>query len=252
MFSIIRQIFFIALIFLAVSAAAYEKAVVNLGFAYDRFRYSESNMDEQGWLPGIYLGSEWIVNPQYSVRARADYYRGNLTYNGSAFDGTPILNNKTKDWILNIELGSDINLNERVAFNIGLATRIWYDDLVISYTRKTTYYYLPVGLTYNFNGGFSLKAVQNYWLVGNHVATMSSVPHTPPYSDINVKQPSGTGWGVELLYRATNNSKANLEIAVYWREWHVDASTTEQSGGQTLYEPKNKSDTLGFNLGVAF
>lgn len=252
MFTAFRKIFFIVLICVATSAIAYEKTEIRLGGSYDRFRYSEAPMDEQGWLPGVYLGGKWIFTPQYALRARVDYFWGNLTYNGSTETGTPIVNNKTKDWILNVDLGGDIQLNERVSFNIGLATRIWYDDLVISYTRKTTYYYLPVGFTYHFNGGFTLSAVQNYWLVGNNVSNLSSVPNTPPYSNVTLKQPSGTGWGVALGWRASNNPKTNFETSIYWREWHVDASSSAQSGGKTVVEPKNKTDILGFTLGVVF
>ncbi len=252
MFVTLRSLFLIAAISTAGSAFAYEKTLIRMGGAYERFRYTEPVMTEDGWLPGLYLGGKWIFDQQHSLRARADYFNGNLSYNGSTFSGAPISNLKTKDWILNIEIGGDIQLNERVSLNLGLAQQIWNDDMVSSFVRKTTYSYLPVGLTYNFTPQLWLKAVQYYWLVGYNQTNMSMVPHTPPYSDVKMKQPSGTGWAFELGWTANNNAKVNLEGTIYYREWHVNQSENAVSGGQTVYEPANKTDILGFNLGVIF
>lgn len=228
------------------------KSQYRFGLAYERFGYSEPAMTENGWLPGLYLGGKWNLDPTHALRIRVDYFNGNLSYNGSTFSGAPISNVKTKDWILNIEIGGDIQLNKRVALNIGLAQQYWNDNISNSFVRKTTYSYLPVGLTYNFTPNLWLKAVQNYWLVGYNETDMSMVPNNPPYGTIKMKQPSGSGWGVEMGWTANNNAKVNIEGTVFYREWHVNQSQNAENGGQTFYEPSNKTDIFGFNLGIVF
>lgn len=240
----------ISLISCGTLVRANENTEVHLGGAYERLRYAEDVMDEKGWLPGIYLGLKRIINDDFALRARIDYYNGNLSYNGSTWTGTPIIDNKTKDWVRIIELGGDYRLNDKLFFNLGLGERIWVNDLVISYTRRTSYYYVPAGVTYYFGQGFFLKAVQNFWIVGSNVSNLSSVSSS--YNDVNVKQASGGGWGGELGYRASNNPQVNLEVSIYYKEWRVNKSETEPSGSTTVFEPKNKTDIMGINLGVVF
>lgn len=235
----------------AVSATAYQRTEYHLGGAYDRVRYSEANMDEKGWLPGGYFGVKWVFDYPYALNARIDYYNGNLKYNGSTFSGTPVLDNSTKDWIRNIEVMGDVRAGA-FTFHMGLGERVWFNDLVISYTRRTTYYYLPVGFTWEDPSGFYLKALQNFFLVGYNVSTLSSVSHTPPYGDVMVPQRVGNGWSAEIGWRDTSHPAVNLELAAYYKEWHVNDSESESTGGTSVIEPKNKTDILGFNLGIVF
>lgn len=246
-----HRFLFIGLVIFGHSAMAYQGTKYRVGAAYDRIRFSEALMDEQGWLPGIYGAVQWVYDYPYALNARIDYFQGNLMYNGSTVEGTPILNNKTKDWIRNTELVLDIRSGVFV-FHIGVAQRVWNDDLVISYNRLTTYYYLPVGFTVYDPSGFYFTALQNYFLIGENVSQLSQVRNTPPYNDVEMKQRSGTGFKLEAGWRERSASTTNYEFAVYYQEWRINASDTAQSGGREWVEPKNKTDILGFNLGVSF
>lgn len=242
---------------LATSVAnAYQGTQYRIGGAYERIRYSEGVMDEQGWLPGAYAGARWIFDYPYVISARVDYFNGNLKYNGSTWDNgsgsTPVLNLTTKDWIRTTEVLGEVRAGA-FTFLIGLGQRVWSNDLVISYTRETTYWYLPVGFTFlDVNSGLYFKAVENYFLIGSNTSRLSEISHNPPYSDVTMKQRSGSGFTLELGWQGRNNPQYNVEAAVYYREWHVNASDTEVTGNQIVFEPKNKTDILGFNLGLVF
>lgn len=252
MFKVLRHSFCLVAIFCATSVQVYASTEYKLGIAYDNINYTENNMTEKGWIPGVYLGFRWVLDAIHALRLRVDYSSGNLKLNGTNWGSEYYDGVTTKDNILNVDLGADFRLNERVFFSIGLAQRIWNDNMVVSFTRKSTYSYLPVGLTYFFSPNLFFKAVQNYWLVGSTQVNMSSIPHTPPYNDVKVSLPSGNGWSTELGWRANNNPSTNIEFTIYYRQWAVNQSESEMTGGVTYTQPSNKTNNLGFNLGVLF
>lgn len=216
-----------------------------LDLQYQHLTYEEpSVMTEEGQFSVFRGEAFWWYFGDYGASVGGYYTDGNLNYSGSTFGGTPV-KVVTKDYIFEYFLKVHAKItNWELSF--GYAHRVWHNDLVISYTRKTKYDYYPLSVTYNFEPFYG-RFEYRIWGQGKNLSTMSRVD--PTARDVTFSQNSGTGWVLEagVVY-----PWGPLKVKTYlaWDYWSVANSDIQNDNTQNLIEPENNTTTI--ILGVGF
>ncbi|MGE3683874.1 MAG: hypothetical protein AB7G93_19315 [Bdellovibrionales bacterium] len=219
----------------------------HLDYTYTDFTYKEPGvMSEKGRLAGVRGEVGLNLLSWLALSAGGQYQDGNLNYDGSTFDGTPI-KTVTKDYIRDTRALIHI-VASSVSLSFGIAQRYWYDDLVISYRRRTRYDYKPIILTYHQNGLY-VSYEHVLWDKGWNKSHMSDV-------DSNRRDPEftlgkGSGMGVELGYLMPG-SRVSTRVFVKYHKWKVKESDIQSDGTQALVEPNNNTTTYQIGIGLAF
>ncbi len=118
----------------------------------------------------------------------------------------------------------------------------WY------YTRRSQYFYMPLGARFDPMDDLYIKAQYNLFLLGNQTSYLNSAQ--PAYPDVMNEQHDG--WGLDIA--------GNYEFATDWsvygfyRYWSVEkseiANGNTQLGYVTWFEPDNTTNEFG--LGIAY
>lgn len=220
---------------------------LNLDYTYTDIVYKEPGlMNEKGRLAGVRgeVGINFLG--VMGISAGGEYQDGNLYYDGSTFSGTPV-KQVTKDYFRRTEFLAHI-LYGSMTLSAGLAERYWFNDLVVSYRRRTRYNYIPVYFTYRLSSVY-LKMEHDVWQKGWNKSHMSDVNASA--RDVEFELGKGTGMGVELGYLLLSGSMAT-RIFVAYHKWDVNPSNVQNDGTQNLIEPKNSTTEIKVGLGLAF
>ncbi len=220
---------------------------LNLDYTYTDFAYKEPGyMNEKGRLAGI--RGEVGINffGMLGVSAGGEYQDGHLNYDGSTFSGTPV-KQVTKDYVRRTEYLAHFFYGP-MTLSAGMAERYWFDDLVISYRRRTRYNYIPVYLSYRMDAVY-LKFEHDIWQKGWNKSHMSDVNASA--RDVEFTLGTGTGMGVELGYLLFAGTVAT-RIFVAYHKWDVKESDVQSDGTQNLIEPKNNTTEIKVGLGLGF
>jgi hypothetical protein len=125
-----------------------------------------------------------------------------------------------------------------------------------SYTRETTYFYLPLGLQYHISfNKFTLVtgAQYNHLLSGTVKSRLSQASSDLP--DIENTQSNGKGYKLRILGE-WELSKWTFFAESYLHTWTLAESNKAvvKVRGKTgsFYEPSNETRMIGFNLGGRF
>ncbi|MBC86026.1 MAG: hypothetical protein CL677_02515 [Bdellovibrionaceae bacterium] len=217
---------------------------LGVGLIYNQMDYEEPDvMTEKGANGGLHLDVGYLLLPNISVNLDAKYWDGRLKYDGATFGGTPV---KTQT--------ADILSDNRIYFNysgatttfsVGYGQRYWYNDLIISYRRKTTYNFVPLKGTLR-SGSFYYSFEYNLWLGGVNKSFMSDTGGGR--NDVTMDLDSGSGMALEwgYVHGATPVARAFLRI----EKWDVDDSETAFDGVDNLVEPKNNTLTIMIGSGL--
>ena len=140
---------------------------------------------------------------------------------------------------------------------IGLAYRWLYDDSGgktsskghLGYDRQSEYYYVPLGIFYDYSSKLNLKAQYNLFLKGTQNSYLSTA--STAYTDLVNDQNSG--FGIDLTLNFKPNEKNN--VFFYYRYWDINKSeTTTGTYADILvfeaYEPKNT--TIEYGIGYSW
>jgi hypothetical protein len=235
-------------IFWGNSALAAERSLYGgVSYVHSYVDYKEPGvMTEEGLLKGVGADLLWRFNDVISLNLQGKFLSGELEYTGETFSGTP-LKQTTEDIIREYRGLFQFKLNNFVPY-AGYGYRYWKNDLVISYVRETTYYYLPIGLRYVWRP-FYLSFEHREFLNGVNVSHMSDVD--PSRNNVTLNQDKGRGYLIEagLLARI---KAFDFKFSVAYERWEIDDSDTASDGVDTLVEPHNSTNALTFSLGMFY
>lgn len=212
---------------------------------YLRKNYEEpSVMTEKGQFSVFRGEAFWWYFGNIGGSLGGYYTSGNMNYSGATFSGTPV-KVVTKDYIYEYFLKVHAKI-PNWEFSLGYAHRVWHNDLVISYTRKTKYTYYPLSVTYRYDP-FYARLEYRIWGVGKNLSTMSRVDAAA--RDVTFTQSSGTGYVIEA---GVQYPWGPLQVKTYlaFDYWSVEDSDIQNDNTQNLIEPHNKTES--FLLGVGF
>lgn len=220
---------------------------LNLDYTYTDLVYKEPGaMSERGKLAGVRGEVGLNLFGYIAVSAGGEYQDGNLYYDGSTFGGTPV-KQVTKDYFRRTEFLAHAFYGP-VSLSAGVAERYWFDDLVISYRRRTRYNYMPVYVTYRMETIY-LKIEQDIWQKGwnkSHMHDVNASAH-----DVEFTLGKGTGMGAELGYMFPSGTMVS-RVFIAYHKWDVKQSDVQNDGTQNLIEPKNNTTEVKVGIGLGF
>jgi hypothetical protein len=220
---------------------------LNIDYTYSDFTYKEPLMSEKGRLAGV-RGDVGIGLASFlGVSAGGEYQNGNLTYDGSTFDGA-MVKVVTKDSIRDLRAMVHIYMGSLVLSG-GTAQRELYNDLVISYRRRQIYDYYPVTLTL-YRRNLYVKLETDIWRKGTNKTYMSDV--NPAERDVEFSQTSGSGYGAEVGCLIPNPWGFFTRVFLAYHRWDVAESNMQNDGVLNLVEPKNNTVTIQAGIGLSF
>jgi len=240
-------LFFILFLSLTNFTFAKDKFFFGVNYLQSYITYKEpSIMNEQGVLRGISGDLFYRVNNSLNLNVQGKLLSGNLEYTGATFDGTP-LSQTTDDLIREYRGLVELKIKNYVPY-AGYGYRYWRNDLVISYVRDTTYYYLPIGIKYLFNK-FYFNYEYRHFLYGINKSFMSDV--STSRSDVIMRQNDGRGYSFEagMIFKI---KYFDLKFAAQYERWEVDDSEISNDGVDNLVEPHNSTNALSLIVGVLF
>lgn len=174
-----------------------------------------------------------------------EYQDGHTDYDGATFSGTPV-KTITNDYIRHTETLIHF-ASGSAAFAAGLAERYWYNDLVISYRRRTKYNYIPLYFTYRAAQVY-VRAEHDIWQKGWNKSHMSDVNASA--HDVEFTLGDGSGLGLEIGYIVPGMLTTRVFVA--YHKWDVKESDVQSDGTQNLIEPKNNTTEIKAGIGLAF
>jgi hypothetical protein len=224
----------------------YRQNWLGLSLFQSSFAYEEpSVMNEKGINGGFAAEGGINLHSNFSLGFEISNWNGRLHYNGSTFAGVPV-QTITEDYVTDYNLTAYFLLD---SFNlsIGLGNRHWLNDLIISYRRKTEYLYAPIKFSYFFNSIY-IHLEYDLWLGGKNTSYMSDVGGGR--SDVNLKQNSGSGYGLEVGWLIPNTITTKIYLKVH--RWQVENSEVGSDGVDLLVEPENNTLNIDLGIGLLF
>lgn len=233
---------------LTASAYAAEGWGVGLSYIYAQMNYKEpALMNEKGKMKGIGIDSRFDLGDLVSLSLQGRFLTGNLEYSGSTFSGIPI-SQTTKDKVTEYRALAYFRLGDWAPYT-GYGYRYWYNDLVISYRRETTYNYMPIGLRYIWRPLY-LNYEFRHFLGGVNESHMSDIAGSGR-KDVTMKQKSGKGYALEGGY-LVEIGDFDLKISLAYEYWGIEKSETANDGVDTLIEPHNSTNTYLLSVGLYY
>lgn len=241
-----RKILIISLLFSwqlqAQEANSASNIKVSLVFANTAYEEPDV-MTEKGGNGGVEAELGYGFSPTFGVSLFGAYWDGRLHYEGSTFGGTPV-ETITADFVSDTRLYLNTKLSS-LQISLGYGRRFWYNDLVISYRRRTEYKFVPLKIT--FTSGSLYYAVEyDHWLEGLNKSHMADVGGGR--SDVELPQKTGMGYGLEVGWILAPMAQAFIRV----HKWMVDPSETAFDGVDTLVEPENNTLTTTVGMGLVF
>lgn len=242
---------FILLIALSCSSSAFAQHQasnwLNLDYTYSDLTYKEPNvMTEKGRLAGVRGEVGFSFAQTFALSAGGEYQDGNLNYDGSTFGGTPV-KQVTKDYFRDLRAMVHVLFSPFV-LSVGFADRYWYDDLVVSYRRRTHYQYTPIQLSY-FMQNVYFVLEHDQWGKGTNTSHMSDV--NAAAHDVDFTLGKGSGLGVEIGY-VIPSAVCATRLFLRYHKWSVKQSDVQSDGTQNLVEPENNTTLVQLGIGLGF
>jgi hypothetical protein len=240
---------FLCLLILFFSYSSFSARGWGLGvsYLYGQMNYKEpALMSEKGKMIGLGLDARLDLTSRIVATAQAKIYSGNLEYSGSTFSGVPI-SQTTKDKVNEYRGLLALRFGQFQPYS-GYGYRYWFNDLVISYRRETTYHYIPIGIKYVYRP-FYFNYEFRHFLDGVNVSYMSDV--SPARKDVTMKQKSGKGYAFEVGH-LTKVAGLDLKISVAYEYWGIEKSETSFDGVDNLIEPHNSTNMYTLAAGLFF
>ncbi|MEN6336527.1 MAG: hypothetical protein ABFE01_19910 [Phycisphaerales bacterium] len=181
---------------------------------------------------------------------------GEVDYDGSFMDGTPLSTSGTDDLLIDIRLLWSRHWQPTrflQAFYAGLGYRYLNDDStgqVGGYERQSNYLYIPLGVRKDFElasrWGLALRGEFDYLVVGRQISSLNDVDPDLP----TVRNWQWPGFGVGLFADFLHKGRtANVGLGPFLRYWWVAESDTTDEG---YYEPENNTLEYGLSFVVEF
>ena len=242
---------------------------LELGTEQAYFYYDEVDtlglqiMEISGYMPGVW-GTITFRDPLY-FQLSGRYSWGELEYDGSLSDGTP-LTADSEDYIYELRglIGPALPTEEGepvVSVYTGLGLRYWNNMLQApsGYEREIQQLYLPLGIdargplgeTSRWHGMLELDLL----LHGSVESHLSDVDST--YEDASNRQQFGTGVGFRgsIAFEFSLGGNAHFAIGPFFRVWHVEESdpdTVDLGGPVEVGEPTNQTFVGGLQASLVW
>lgn len=235
----------------------------DLGYKLIHFLYEEPDIDEEGWLNGVHAGYTHRFDFGLMLGAEAEFFAGELDYDGQYVNGTPLTAN-TDDSLFQVRglAGWDFTAGAwTLTPYTGLGWRYWNNQIHApgGYEREIRYLYAPIGLEALISPAerwiLSFKAEYDLFLDGQADADFSDIG--PGYEDASFDQDFGGGYGLRASVRAAYAFDSfTISLEPFFRYWDVDESDTDTAatpaGPVTWVEPENTTTIFGVLLSVGF
>ncbi len=235
-----------------------------------QYRYREPGvMTNEGTLYGV-VGSYTFRDPRTrglwetddaevrswsTVRFEGRLACGEVDYDGSFMDGTPLSTRGTDDLLLDVRLLGGREWQPARLINavyVGLGYRYLNDDSseqLGGYERESNYFYVPLGARKDFDlaGSWDLGLTGEFdvLIVGRQISHLSDAD--PDLPDVRNWQWPGFGAGLSVELRR-RSAKFDLALAPFLRYWWVAESDLSQG----YYEPENNTFEYGLSFIVRF
>lgn len=217
-----------------------------IGLTYNQMNYEEPGvMTEKGGNGGVQGEFFYGIGSNVNLSIFAGYWDGRLFYEGSTFSGTPV-QTITRDYVADTRLYVNTTFSP-FQISIGYGRRFWYNDLVISYRRRTEYKFIPIIVKY-MSGSIYYSLEYDVWAGGINKSHMSDTGGGR--TDVEMKQNTGTGFGAELGWVFGSAPATTVFLKVH--KWDVADSETSFDGVDNLVEPKNNTLTTTLGIGLVF
>jgi hypothetical protein len=240
------------------------KQHLSIGLNNLNLTYTEPNiMKETGTLLGL-NGTHTISWPNnVSIATQLHFYTGNITYDGTLSDGTLYKAHNINDTIFVAEAHVQKifhHSNTTLSPYIGLGYRYWLDKLgtdPYGYNRKTTYLYIPIGITFHYpiTETLSLNILSQYnvFLEGKNTSDLSKFIQTN--NNINVTQSTGHGYLLGCNANLKLSQQNILSASIQYQYWDIENSSVnyiQTTKGIPIgyLEPKNNTKEL--RLGIQY
>ncbi len=239
---------------------------LSVGFSGTQIEYSETDMQEEGFMGGIYGNYCYHGNHKIMITADAEYMSGELDYDGQTW-GERHIRADTDDTIIELRglVGFDCYVQDSILITpfIGMGYRSWNDTIKTNggYERAISYWYTPIGIAFinsiNNAWRWELNAEYDIFWEGTVKSYLSDV--SPYYSNPLNKQDFGMGYGLRFSARLIKeiNNYLGVSIEPFIRYWNIrksDLAPLDYHGTLTnyVYEPPNKTTSFGIRLGLSF
>jgi hypothetical protein len=220
---------------------------LQLDYTYSDLNYKEPQMSEKAQLAGIRGEAGFNFGGLFALSAGGEYQDGHTNYDGATFTGTPV-KQVTNDYLRDTRLMLHL-VYMPVVFSAGIGERYWYNNLVVSYRRRTDYKYTPLVVSYS-TGGMYIRFEQDLWTKGTNTSQMHDV--NAAAHDVQFTLGTGTGMAVEVGYFIPNAMAGATHLYVRYQHWSVKQSDVQNDGTQNLMEPDNNSTTIQAGIGLQF
>ncbi len=231
------------------------------------YRYKEPGvMTNEGTLYGI-VGSytfrsdgdggltSLISDANSTITLEGRLAFGEVDYDGSYMDGTPLSASGIDDFLFDLRLLWGRERPAAKYFNAiyaGLGYRYLNDDSSSQsggYERESNYLYVPLGSRQDFDlkgrWDLSLTGELDVLIVGRQISHLSDAD--PELPDVRNWQWPGVGAGLSLDLRRKGRN-VDFALSPFLRYWWVDESSVSKG----YYEPKNHTVEYGLSFVVRF
>jgi hypothetical protein len=232
-----------------------------------RYRYKEPGvMTNEGTLYGV-VGSytfgrregnapDWLdLGPNDMVRLEGQLSAGEVDYDGSFMDGTPLSASGNDDFLIDVRLLWGREWQPVRVFDavyIGLGYRYLNDDSsaqIGGYERKSNYLYVPVGARKDFEltnrWDLSLTGEFDVLLIGRQISHLNDAD--PDLPTVRNWQWPGFGAGLSVDLRRRGRG-IDFAFAPFLRYWWIAESDVSQG----FYEPENNTFEYGLSFVLRF
>jgi len=231
------------------------------------YRYKEPGvMTNEGTLYGVVASYTFYNYGEGSLRSLSSDSNdtitlegrlsfGEMEYDGSYMDGTPLTTDGIDDFLVNLRLlwGREWpHATLLSAVYAGLGYRYLNDDSsgqLGGYERESNYLYMPVGSRKDFEltdrWDLSLKGEFDILIIGRQISHLSDADPSLP----KVRNWQWPGFGVGLSFDLRRTTQhVDLSLAPFLRYWWIDESSVSNG----YYEPRNNTVEYGLSFVVRF
>jgi len=185
-----------------------------------------------------------------TVRIEGRFSFGEVDYDGSYMDGTPLRTSGTDDFLLDVRIlwGREWQpVRFPDAFYAGVGYRYLNDDSsdqAGGYLRESNYLYVPLGSRADFELGdrwsLGLTGEFDVLLIGHQISHLDDVDVGNP----DVRNWQWPGFGVRAAVALRHRSQSfDLAISPFVRYWWIAESDTSHG----YYEPENNTFEYGLS-----
>lgn len=220
-----------------------------------------------GWLPGMYLGFGYRRDSGLYLRISGSYASGDLAYDGSDQNGTPIYfaNDPQRFYRLEANVGYLFQAGQRTSLipYIGYGYRSWKrgeaNPSIGNYKEEYGWHYLPLGIRverdFDPRWRFGITAAANIMFMGRMKVLLSELDSGYNDPAFNLGDKIGFYVAAPVRYAFTGNWSVT---GTPWYEYSpigasgMEVLTYRGSQRSLVREPSSTTNQYGFDLGIAY